>query len=175
MTPAWIFPAYPLLILGPFAAKLAQHMDSSSGVDVIIGGFVFQGIGFLVSLMIYASYIYRLMTQKLPLETLRPAMFISVGPSAFTISGVVIMGHELPRLVPKDYLGNGELFAEISRVGSIWFGLWLWGLALWFFIISVGAHWSVLSAKHKMPFAMTWYSYIFPNTGKSSQMHLYPE
>nr|POF04232.1 malic acid transport protein [Quercus suber] len=44
-----------------------------------------------------------------------------------------------------------------------WAGLWLWGLALWFFLVSVGAHWSVI--KHGgARFSMSFYSYIFPNT-----------
>jgi len=35
-------------------------------------------------------------------------------------------------------------------------------LALIFFFIAVGAHWSVF--RHKNPFSMTWNSFIFPNT-----------
>jgi tellurite resistance protein TehA-like permease len=119
----------------------------------------------MVSLMIYASFIYRLMTQKLPRESLRPGMFISVGPSAFTVSGIVNMGRVLPRVVPADFMGNGPLAGEVARIVATWMGLWLWGLALWFFLVSVGAHWSTIR-EGKMTFAMTWYSYVFPNTGE---------
>lgn len=164
MTPVWIFPAYPLLIIGPHAGELSMHMGGPRALDIIIGGWVFQGIGFLVSLMIYASYIYRLMTEKLPRENLRPGLFISVGPSGFTIAGVVTMGHVLTKVVPHDYMGNGQLFAEVSKICAMWMGLWLWGLAWWFFLVSVGAHW-VCFRDRQMTFAMTWYSYIFPNTG----------
>ncbi|EME41476.1 hypothetical protein DOTSEDRAFT_135232 [Dothistroma septosporum NZE10] len=167
MTPIWIFPCYPLLVIGPHAGTLATHLVNrpSDALTMIIGGFVFQGIGFLLSLMIYAAFIYRLMTQKLPQENLRPGMFVSVGPSGFTISGVVSMGHLLPSVATKDFLleGNGELAAQVSQIASIWFGLWLWGLAFWFFIISVGAHYSCVR-KGRMTFAMTFYSYVFPQT-----------
>jgi tellurite resistance protein TehA-like permease len=84
MTPIWIFPCYPLLVIGPHAGALAealQHHRPLSALSIIVGGFVFQGIGFLLSLMIYAAFIYRLMTEKLPEENLRPGMFVSVGPS----------------------------------------------------------------------------------------------
>ena len=163
MTPVWIFPAYPLLICGPHASILAQHTEGTRALAIIIGGWVFQGIGFLVSLMIYASFIYRLMTQKLPRESLRPGMFISVGPSGFTIAGVVTMGQRLPSVVPRDFMGNGPLAGEVSKVVSTWMGLWLCGLAFWFFIVSVGAHYTCVR-DGRMTFAMTWYSYIFPNT-----------
>jgi tellurite resistance protein TehA-like permease len=144
MTPVWIFPAYPLLVIGPHASILANQLEGTRALDTIVGGFVFQGIGFMVSLMIYAAFIYRLMTQKLPQESLRPGMFISVGPSGFTISGVVGMGQSLPRVVPADFMGDGELAGKVSMIVANWIGLWLWGLALWFFFVAVGAHWSTV-------------------------------
>lgn len=166
MTPVWIFPAYPLLIIGPHAGALADRLAGPHALDVIVGGFVFQGIGFMVSLMIYAAFIYRLMTQKLPQESLRPGMFISVGPSGFTIAGVVTMAAQLPRVVPQDFMGvDGRFAATVSVVMATWLGLWLWGLALWFFLVSLFAHWSTF--RHaRWHFAMTWYSYVFPNTGE---------
>jgi len=119
----------------------------------------------MVSLMIYSAFLYRLMTQKLPKESLRPGMFISVGPSGFTIAGIISMGRLLPKVVPPDFMGegNGEFAARVSAIVANWVGLWLWGLALWFFFISVGAHWSC-AARGKLDFAMTWYSFVFPNT-----------
>jgi tellurite resistance protein TehA-like permease len=164
MTPVWIFPAYPLLIIGPHAGNLAPKIsDPYKALNVILSGYVIQGIGFLVSLMIYSAFLYRLMTQKLPKESLRPGMFISVGPSGFTIAGIVTMGQQLPKIVPADFMGDGELAGKVSMICANWMGLWLWGLALWFFFVSVGAHWSC-ATKGKMDFAMTWYSFIFPNT-----------
>jgi tellurite resistance protein TehA-like permease len=166
MTPVWIFPAYPLLIIGPHAGALAPKVSNPEiAVNIILGGYIIQGIGFLVSLMIYAAFIYRLMTQKLPKESLRPGMFISVGPSGFTIAGIITMGQELPKVVPADFMGkgNGELAGKVGMICANFMGLWLWGLALWFFFISVGAHWSC-ARRGKMDFAMTWYSFVFPNT-----------
>lgn len=166
MTPVWIFPAYPLLIIGPHAGNLSPKIsDPNKALCIILSGYVIQGIGFLVSLMIYSAFLYRLMTQKLPKESLRPGMFISVGPSGFTIAGIVNMGQQLPKVVPKDFMGEGmgDFAGKVSMICANWMGLWLWGLALWFFFVSVGAHWSC-ATKGKMDFAMTWYSFIFPNT-----------
>src|SRR5690242_20479962 len=138
MTPVWIFPAYPLLIVGPHAANLAGKLDPDRALLVVISGFVIQGIGFLVSLMIYSAFLYRLMTQKLPKESLRPGMFISVGPSGFTIAGLIGMGRVLPKIVDKDFMGEGmgEFAGKVSMICANWMGLWLWGLAFWFFFVS---------------------------------------
>jgi tellurite resistance protein TehA-like permease len=169
MTPIWIFPAYPLLIIGPHAGNLSARIENPShALTVIIGGFTIQGIGFLVSLTIYSALVYRLMTQKLPPEPLRPGMFVSVGPSAFTVSGTISMAANLHRaIVPTStYMGApGDLAATILRIVANWVSLWLWGLALWFFFVSCSSHWTVIFIKsHKMPFAMTWFSFIFPQT-----------
>lgn len=128
MTPIWIFPAYPLLIIGPHAGNLSRRVGSpQKALDIIIGGFTVQGTGFLVSLTIYAAFVYRLMTQKLPRESIRPGMFVSVGPSAFTVSGVINMAASAKKAIPSDYMGNGELTAQIIMVVANWMALWLWG------------------------------------------------
>ncbi|KAF1987261.1 hypothetical protein K402DRAFT_330851 [Aulographum hederae CBS 113979] len=163
MTPVWIFPAYPLLIVGPHAANLSLKIAPGSALRLIIGGFITQGIGFMVSFMIYSSFLYRLMTQKLPKESLRPAMFVSVGPSGFTIAGIIGMGQRLPSVVPAGFMGDGAFAGKVSMICANWIGIWLWGLALWFFVISVGAHYTA-ATRGRMDFAMTWYSFIFPNT-----------
>lgn len=211
MTPIWIFPAYPLLIIGPHAANLAKKLDTQSKIlPVIVGGFTVQGIGFLVSLTIYSAFVYRLMTQKLPADPSRPGMFVSVGPAAFTCSGTIGMAAQLHRAIvsldPDADPANitfmdvpAELAAQILRLVGNWMCLWLWGLALWFFFVSVASNiaplFTVEVHKHdkigqehqfahhhshrktlmhyirhrhlrhtKIPFQMTWYSYIFPQT-----------
>lgn len=163
MTPVWIFPAYPLLIIGPHAAVLSETLEPPQSLTVVIGGFTIQGIGFILALMIYSAFIYRLMTQKLPQEATRPSMFVSVGPCGFTVAGVLGMAAGASRSFPADFMGNGQLAATILRVVANWVGLWIWGLAFWFFFISVGAHWSCVG-RDKMAFAMTWFSFVFPNT-----------
>ena len=80
MTPIWIFPAYPLLLVAPFAANLIDSLPDAAAASklnpmaIVFGAVCVQGTGFLVSLMIYAALIYRLMTEKLPRETTRPGM-----------------------------------------------------------------------------------------------------
>ena len=163
MTPIWIFPAYPLLILGPHAGVLSQTVSQSRALTIIIGGFTLQGVGFLVSLMIYSAFIYRLMTQKLPQEATRPGMFVSVGPSGFTVAGILGMAEGAQRAIPPDFMGDGAMAKVILRVVGSWMSLWIWGLAFWFFFISLAAHWSCVQHGN-LTFSMTWFTYVFPNT-----------
>jgi len=172
MTPIWIFPAYPLLLVAPFAANLIAALPDAAAADrinsiaIAFGAVCVQGIGFLVSLMIYSAFIYRLMTQKLPRETTRPGMFVSVGPSGFTVAGLVLLGNKgISKISPNVHFGN-ENAEFVLKLISLLVGIWLWGLCLWFFLVSVGAHFQILKPddKHQIHFDMTWFSFVFPNT-----------
>lgn len=94
MTPVWVFPAYPLLITAPFAGNLINssvkvgHTSTLNALPIAMAAVAVQGMGFCLSFMILAAFIYRLMTQKLPRDMQRPGVFISIGPSAFTAAGL---------------------------------------------------------------------------------------
>ncbi|KAH8690955.1 voltage-dependent anion channel-domain-containing protein [Talaromyces proteolyticus] len=164
MTPIWIFPAYPMLIVGPHAGVLSAQLSPRQSFYIILGGFTIQGVGFLVSLMVYSAFIYRLMTQKLPKENIRPGMFVSVGPSAFTAAGTVNMAANAERVFPSDLFGNGPLVAMIVQVVANFSCLWLWGLAIFWFFIATSAHILPVMQGGRMVFSMTWFSFVFPNT-----------
>ncbi|TVY90594.1 Malic acid transport protein, partial [Lachnellula willkommii] len=185
----WVFPAYPLLLIAPFASNLIDALPSSAAayrinsIAIAFGAVCIQGTGFLVSLMIYSAFIYRLMTQKLPRETARPGMFVSVGPSGFTVAGLVHLGNIVnSKILPDGYMGSTDAPLFLKLLSDV-FGLSLWGLCIWFFIVSVGAHWQVMKPNdpdHHIAFDMTWFSFVFPNTalvtatlaiGKSLESH----
>lgn len=94
MTPVWVFPAYPLLLTAPFGANLisaanrAGRLGAIHTVPVALASVTVQGTGFLISFMVCAAFLYRLMTQKLPRDHQRPGVFISIGPSGFTCAGL---------------------------------------------------------------------------------------
>jgi tellurite resistance protein TehA-like permease len=94
MTPIWVFPAYPLLLTAPFGASViaaasgTNQMHLINPVAIALASVTVQGTGFLISFMICAAFIYRLMTQKLPRDAQRPGVFISIGPSGFTVAGL---------------------------------------------------------------------------------------
>lgn len=101
MTPVWVFPAYPLLITAPFGGNLINSavkvglVSRINGLPVALAAVTVQGMGFSLSFMVLAAFVYRLMTQKLPRDPQRPGVFISIGPSGFTVAGI---GERYPAL-----------------------------------------------------------------------------
>jgi tellurite resistance protein TehA-like permease len=71
------------------------------------------------------------------------------------------------KIMPDGYMGNASAGFFLKLLADL-AGLWMWGLCLWFFIVSVGAHWQVIfhwgHPEHHIHFDMTWYSFVFPNT-----------
>ncbi|KAH6610251.1 hypothetical protein Trco_000271 [Trichoderma cornu-damae] len=169
MTPTWVFPAYPLLLTAPFAGNLIAAASSTGRVNVLhapavaLSAVATQGTGCLISLMISAAFIYRLMTQKLPRDFQRPGVFISIGPYAFTAASIAQLGSQANVILPPNFLGI-EHGVDITKVISILVALWFWGLSMWFFLVSVGSLWKYLRTRRGMPFQMTWWSFVFPNT-----------
>ncbi|KAI3323687.1 voltage-dependent anion channel-domain-containing protein [Xylariaceae sp. AK1471] len=169
MTPVWVFPAYPLLLTASFASNLISADRIGPGdpqinrLAIAIAAVTAQGTGFLISFMICAAFIYRLMTQKLPSDMQRPGVFISIGPPAFTVAGLVSLGQQAKDILPPNYAGEAHAVFILELISTL-VGLWLWGLSGWFFIVSVGSILKYTRTNNKMPFQMTWWSFVFPNT-----------
>jgi tellurite resistance protein TehA-like permease len=73
------------------------------------------------------------------------------------------LGSQAELIIPPSF-GNTETAILIVRLLSVLMGLWLWGLSMWFFIVSVGSLWKYVRPQNSMPFQMTWWSFVFPNT-----------
>ncbi|KAK1772394.1 voltage-dependent anion channel-domain-containing protein [Phialemonium atrogriseum] len=169
MTPIWVFPAYPLLLTAPFGSTLiasaisSQQLEHVNALAISLASMTVQGTGFSIAFMICAAFLYRLMTQKLPRDHQRPGVFISIGPPAFTVSGLLLLGNEAQYIFPNGFMGVTGA-APILKLLSAMVGLWLYGLSIWFFLVSVGSLWKYVMPDRKMPFQMTWFSFVFPNT-----------
>ena len=79
--PAWIFPIYPLLVVGPMAGTMIPSQPHTAAFDMWVGAVMLQGVAWTVALMMYSIYTQRLMSASLPSAPTRPGMYVSVGPA----------------------------------------------------------------------------------------------
>lgn len=66
--------------------------------------------------------------------------------------------------MPDGYRGEPKA-AFFFKLLSDMTGLWLWGLCLWFLIVSIGAHWQLMNVndpRHHIEFDMTWSVFLVP-------------
>ena len=59
---------------------------------------------------------------------------------------------------------GGNQSVLILKILALMIGLSLWGLSMWFFLVAVGSLWKYCKPTKNMPFQMTFFSFVFPNT-----------
>lgn len=161
--PAWVLPTYPFLVTGVVASNIAKSQTGTNAVQIIIGGLAAQGMGWIIALFIYTVYLTRLISSKMPPPSMRPGLYISVGPAAYTCAGILLLGQQAKKHIPDDYLG-----ITAFPVGQLWFamsvpaGIFLWLLCMWF---SSVATLSIIRDARRMSFSLSWWAFVFPNAG----------
>ena len=178
--PAWIFPIYPLLVVGTMAGTMIPSQPVDRGWymckftwDVFteahineqlgVGAVAFQGLAWVVALLMYSLYTQRLMTSELPSPPTRPGMYVSVGPAGYTAAGLISLASQAPTVVPGSQftqlaLPDGDLIKNLGILS----GLFIILFSFWFFCISTIA---VITGLRRMTFTLNWWAFIFPNAG----------
>jgi C4-dicarboxylate transporter/malic acid transport protein len=163
MTPAWILPVFPIMLAGPIASSVVALQDTAQGIPIVIAGVAAQGLGFTISILMYANYIGRLMSYGLPQKNARPGMFIAVGPPSFTALTLIEMSNEVVRIFPSDFISTSISVPDVLQVMALFTGIFLWLVSFWFFSISFVA--TLLGIRKGISFHLTWWAFIFPNVG----------
>lgn len=160
MTPGWILPMFPVMLAGTLATLIAPTQPTGQREPIIIAGLTFQGLGWMVSFMVYAMYLHRLIEFGLPSPDLRPGMFIAVGPPSFT--GLALIG--LSQALPPDsgYFQARPGMILVLQTLADFTAIFLWCLSFWFLCIALI---SVLSRARDMSFRLVWWAFVFPNVG----------
>ncbi|CRK11656.1 hypothetical protein BN1723_014281 [Verticillium longisporum] len=161
--PAWILPAYPFLISGTLAANIAETQDQNSAVQIIVAGIMGQGLGWILAIFIYVVYLTRLIANNMPPPSTRPGMYVSVGPAAYTCSGLVGLGKQAQNALPDGFLGVTSIdVGDVWRSCSVAAALFVWLVALWFAALTSV---SVIRVVRRMNFTLQWWAFVFPNAG----------
>jgi C4-dicarboxylate transporter/malic acid transport protein len=161
MTPAWDLPIFPVMLTGTIASIGASSQPVAHAVPIIVAGISGQGLGIIVSVFMYACYIHRMIQYGFPSPTSRPAMFIAVGPPAFTSLALMGMANAWPEAAGY-FDTDGASLRVTLRILATMVSVFLWCLAFWFFCISLLANCAVA---RELTFHLNWWAFIFPNTG----------
>lgn len=160
MTPAWDLPIFPFMLCGTVASAGIQYQPPEQAMPMLVAGLVGQGVGFIISILMFAAYIQRMIQYGLPSPGARPGMFIAVGPPSFTI--LVLMGLAKNYPTAVTFFGPNETTKQTLMVMTTFIGIFLWGLSFWFFAIALIA---VLVCARQLTFHLNWWAFIFPNVG----------
>ena len=158
--PSAFLAGYSAMLTGTISSLIAAHQSPGHATAIIISGCAFQGFGWIISLICTAFVIKNLLENGLPLPHLRPALFIPVGAGAYTIVALIGQANAIPE--SYGYFAAHPGSKAILQTLALFSGIFLWLFSFWMFAIAVVANVSVVG---KMPFALTWWAFIFPNVG----------
>lgn len=159
MMPTWILPIFPIMLSGTIASVIADTQPDAMSTSIVYFGLAAQGLGIMVSFMMYAHMVGRLMSFGLPSREHRPGLFMNVGPPAFTCLAFIGMANGLPDNF--DFDNNGVIDIHFIRQMAVLAGVFLWSLSFWWWGIAVVA---VICSRPKY-FHLGWWASVFPNTG----------
>jgi tellurite resistance protein TehA-like permease len=170
MTPAWILPIFPVMLAGTLAGAFSRTQPPDRAIPMVCAGLAAQGLGLLISIFMYSTYLSRLMAYGLPAQ--RPGMFIAVGPPSFTCAAFLAMAADAPRLLMSDtakgipfLAGMGSdpsSFPSSIRLLAVSASIFFLGLSCWFFCSAAAA---VAVGMPDRRFHLSWWSFVFPNVG----------
>lgn len=160
---AWVLPCFPIMLAGTVASNVARFQPDRSTIPIVIAGVTFNGLGIMITFMVYTLFFARLMEHGLPDREARPAMFICVGPPSFGALAFLGMAHDLTDSL--DVMDSSDTFLDQRSVKmlALMTASFLWALSFWFFCIAVVA----IARAPPTKFKLLWWAMMFPNTGFS--------
>ncbi|KAF7522299.1 hypothetical protein G7054_g12204 [Neopestalotiopsis clavispora] len=160
MTPAWDLPIFPFMLSGTIASVGAADQPPVHAVPMIVAGLTAQGLGMIISILMYACYIHRMIQYGFPSPNSRSGMFIAVGPPAFTSLAIIGMANAFP--TTYGYFGDADVTRQIVETLATMTAVFIWSLSFWFWAIAVVA---CLAVCRQMTFSLSWWAFVFPNVG----------
>lgn len=140
-----------------------KNQPSTAGLPIFVGSIAFQGLGWTVAYFILTIYVTRLVNSDLPAPPKRPAMYVAVGPAAYTVNTFVALGMQAPKHIPKGFLGIDSIpVGDIFKAVAVAVGIFMWLVSFWFSALSTV---SVLISANESHFTLNWWAFIFPNVG----------
>lgn len=158
--PSAFLAGYSAMLTGTISSLIAGHQPPGRATAIIVSGCAYQGFGWIISLICTAFVIKNLMDNGQPPPHLRPGLFIPVGAGAYTIVALIGQANAIPE--SYGYFATHPGAKGILQTTALFGGIFLWLFSFWIFAVAVMANVSVFG---KMPFALTWWAFIFPNVG----------
>lgn len=163
--PGLLLIIFPAMLSGCVVTSMIEMQPPKDVLPLIIGGSTLQLMGFNVSMMLYSILICKLLIHGPPPSDFRPALFIMVGPLAFTGLCILHLSKLYDRLFPPFFITDASTSAfRVVAVIGLYQALVCWVTCFWMFFVALivviqGA------IQHGMRFKLAWFAMVFPSAG----------
>ncbi|OTA92557.1 hypothetical protein M434DRAFT_387095 [Hypoxylon sp. CO27-5] len=167
INPAVFLMIFNTMLTGTMAAAIAQSQPPVQRLPIIVAGVAYQGLGWIVSMMLLPFFIGSVLSNGLGTPSQRPGLFMPVGSSGYTIVSLIGCARHIPR--GYGFFERFTTAADVLQVIAVWVGIFLWLFAFWLFAIALVANIPVMIPNRhlqpRMSFSLSWWGIVFPNVG----------
>jgi C4-dicarboxylate transporter/malic acid transport protein len=149
----WLMPIVPPMVSSATGALLVPHVHSISGrATLLYGCYAMFGMTLVASFIIITLIWSRLAHFGSSGTTRVPTLWIVLGPLGQSITAVGLLGANAHLAVTPELARSLSVFAI--------FGVPVWGFAVMWIVLAASL--TVRTARNKLPFHLTWWSFTFP-------------
>ncbi|MFC9281096.1 C4-dicarboxylate ABC transporter [Streptomyces collinus] len=150
----WLLPVVPPLVSAATGALLVPHAPAGQArLALLLGCVAMLGLGLVAVLLVLAMLYSRLVHHEAPAGALVPTVWIGVGALDQAVTALGALATAAPSGLPAPYARGTAVVALLGGVG-------MWGFALLWLVLAAAL--TVRAVGRGLPFAPTWWSFIFP-------------
>ncbi|MGI5498664.1 TDT family transporter [Lentzea sp. CA-135723] len=143
----WLMPVVPPMVSAASGALLAQHMADGAGRQaMVLGCYALFGVSLFATLVIVPQIWQRLVAHGVGAASTVPTLWIVLGPLGQSITAANLL------------TGVPVLPGQVAF--GVLYGTVAWGFALLW--VALAAAVTVRAVRRGLPFALTWWSFVFP-------------
>ncbi|MET7451573.1 TDT family transporter [Streptomyces sp. NPDC005574] len=150
----WLMPVVPPMVSAATGALLVPYAPAGQmRLALLLGCYAMLGLGLIATLLVLAMIYGRLVHHDAPTATVVPTVWIGLGALSQSVTALGALAVAAPGALPALYARGGAVFALLG-------GLVMWGFAMLWLALAAGL--TARTIRHGLPFAPTWWSFIFP-------------
>lgn len=150
----WLMPVVPPLVSATTGALLVPHMPAGQPrLALLLGCYAMFGLGLVAAMLVLAMVYSRLVHHDAPTGAMVPTVWIGLGALGQIVTGLGVLATAAPSALPAPYGHGAAVFALLGGVG-------VWGFAMLWLALATAL--TVREFRAGLPFAATWWSFIFP-------------
>ncbi|WP_442813752.1 TDT family transporter [Streptomyces sp. NBC_01558] len=150
----WLMPVVPPMVSAATGALLIPHAPAGQlRLALLLACYAMLGLGLIAALLVIALIYGRLIHHEAPSGAVVPTVWIGAGALGQAVAALGALAAAAPSVLPEPYAQGTVVFALLG-------GLGVWGFAMLWLTLAAGL--TVRTIRTGLPFAATWWSFIFP-------------
>ncbi|MBW0104957.1 TDT family transporter [Pseudonocardia sp. KRD291] len=150
----WLMPVVPPMVSAATGAALVPYTPAGElRLTLLLSCYAMFGLALLASVIVTTLIWYRLTMHKLGPAATVPTLWIVLGWLGQSITAANLLGEKAHLALPEPYA------SAFSALGLV-YGIPVFGFALLW--IALAAAVTIRTARQKLPFSLTWWSFTFP-------------